>query len=46
VSGRNKIGFEGWVRLDLEYIDTWSLGSDFTILLRTLPAVLRGEGAS
>ncbi|MBM4381936.1 MAG: sugar transferase [Deltaproteobacteria bacterium] len=46
VSGRNKIGFEDWVRLDLEYIDTWSLASDFTILLRTLPAVLRGEGAS
>jgi exopolysaccharide biosynthesis polyprenyl glycosylphosphotransferase len=39
VSGRNKIGFEDWVRLDLEYID-------LTILLRTLPAVLRGEGAS
>jgi exopolysaccharide biosynthesis polyprenyl glycosylphosphotransferase len=46
VSGRNKIGFEDWVRLDLEYIDTWSLASDFTILLRTLPAVLRGDGAS
>ena len=46
VSGRNKIGFEDWVRLDLEYIDTWSLTRDFTILLRTLPAVLRGDGAS
>ncbi len=46
VSGRNKIGFEDWVRLDLEYIDTWSLARDFLILLRTLPAVLRGDGAS
>jgi lipopolysaccharide/colanic/teichoic acid biosynthesis glycosyltransferase len=45
VSGRNKIGFEDWVRLDLEYIDTWSLGSDLSILARTLPAVLRGDGA-
>jgi exopolysaccharide biosynthesis polyprenyl glycosylphosphotransferase len=46
VSGRNKIGFDDWVRLDLEYIDTWSLPRDFLILLRTLPAVLRGDGAS
>jgi len=46
VSGRNKIGFEDWVRLDLEYIDTWSLASDVSILLRTVPAVLRGDGAS
>jgi exopolysaccharide biosynthesis polyprenyl glycosylphosphotransferase len=46
VSGRNQIGFEDWVRLDLEYIDTWSLASDLWILARTLPAVVRGEGAS
>ncbi len=46
VSGRNKIGFEDWVRLDLEYIDTWSLARDFWILLRTVPAVMRGDGAS
>ncbi len=46
VSGRNRIGFEDWVRLDLEYIDTWSLANDCWILLRTLPAVLRGDGAS
>ncbi len=46
VSGRNAIGFEDWVRLDLEYIDTWSLRSDFMILLRTLPAVMSGDGAS
>jgi exopolysaccharide biosynthesis polyprenyl glycosylphosphotransferase len=46
VNGRNEIGFEDWVRLDLEYIDNWSLILDLRILLRTLPAVLRGTGAS
>ena len=46
VSGRNEIGFDDWVRLDLEYIDTWSLWSDVRILLRTVPAVLSGNGAS
>ena len=46
VSGRNTIGFDDWVRLDLEYIDTWSLANDLRILLRTVPAVLSGSGAS
>jgi lipopolysaccharide/colanic/teichoic acid biosynthesis glycosyltransferase len=46
VSGRNNIGFEDWVRLDLEYIDTWSLTNDLRILFLTIPAVLRGTGAS
>ncbi|MBW2241758.1 MAG: sugar transferase, partial [Deltaproteobacteria bacterium] len=46
VNGRNEIGFEDWVRLDLEYIDTWSLVGDLRILARTLPAVLSGYGAS
>jgi exopolysaccharide biosynthesis polyprenyl glycosylphosphotransferase len=46
VQGRNEIGFEDWVKLDLEYIDGWSLGTDLRILARTLPAVLRGTGAS
>lgn len=46
VSGRNEIKkFEDWVRLDLEYIDNWSLWLDFKILLRTIPAVFRGSGA-
>ena len=45
VSGRNEIGFDDWVRLDLEYIDTWSLRNDLKILLRTVPAVLGGSGA-
>jgi exopolysaccharide biosynthesis polyprenyl glycosylphosphotransferase len=46
VSGRSLIPFEEWIRLDLEYIDGWSLWLDFQILLLTIPAVLRGDGAS
>jgi lipopolysaccharide/colanic/teichoic acid biosynthesis glycosyltransferase len=45
ISGRNDIGFDEWMRLDLAYIDRWSLGLDFYILARTIPAVLRGAGA-
>jgi len=46
VSGRNQIEFEDWVKLDLEYVERWSLLLDFQILLATLPAVLSGRGAS
>ena len=46
VSGRNRIGFEEWMCLDLAYIDSWSLRLDFQILLNTLPAVIAGDGAS
>ena len=46
ISGRNEVkDFGDWVRLDLEYIDQWSLWLDFQILLRTIPAVLFGRGA-
>jgi exopolysaccharide biosynthesis polyprenyl glycosylphosphotransferase len=46
VRGRNAItDFKDWVRLDLEYIDRWSLWLDFKILLRTVPVVLFGWGA-
>jgi len=45
VGGRNSIGFAQWVKLDLQYIDTWSLSEDFKILLKTLPAVIRGTGS-
>ena len=45
VSGRSNIGFNEWVRLDLDYIDRWSLGLDLLILLKTIPAVFRGPGA-
>ncbi len=45
VSGRNKIAnFDDWVKLDLSYIDNWSLTLDFLLLLRTVPTVLRGTG--
>jgi exopolysaccharide biosynthesis polyprenyl glycosylphosphotransferase len=45
VNGRSNIDFEHWVRLDLEYIDKWSLGLDLIILLKTIPAVFKGPGA-
>lgn len=46
ISGRNQISeFKDWVRLDLEYIDNWSLWLDLKILLRTVPVVLAGTGA-
>jgi lipopolysaccharide/colanic/teichoic acid biosynthesis glycosyltransferase len=46
ISGRSLIPFEEWVELDLEYIDRWSLRLDLWILVRTVPAVMRAEGAS
>ena len=45
VSGRNELTFEEWMRLDLEYIDNWSLWLDVKIALKTIPAVLLGRGA-
>ena len=46
VSGRSTItDFSEWVRLDLEYIDRWSLWLDVKILVRTIPVVLSGQGA-
>lgn len=45
VNGRSNIGFNDWVRMDLDYIDKWSLGLDLKILMKTIPAVFRGPGA-
>ncbi len=46
IRGRNEVtDFRDWVKLDLEYIDKWSLGLDFKILIRTVPAVVFGLGA-
>jgi len=46
VSGRNIVkDFNDWVKLDVQYIDNWSLGLDLSILLRTVPVVLFGKGA-
>ena len=46
ISGRNIVkDFNEWVKLDVQYIDNWSLGLDLSILLRTVPVVLFGRGA-
>lgn len=45
VAGRNEIDFHEWMKLDLQYIDNWSLLLDLKILLRTFPVVLLGKGA-
>lgn len=45
ISGRSNMVFDEWMKLDLAYIDAWSLGLDFLILIRTIPAVLRCSGA-
>ena len=45
ISGRNDLTFDEWMRLDLEYIDNWSLWLDVKIALKTIPAVLLGRGA-
>jgi exopolysaccharide biosynthesis polyprenyl glycosylphosphotransferase len=44
VSGRNRLSFDEMVRLDVRYLQDWSLAGDLRILARTLPALLRGEG--
>lgn len=44
VNGRNDIDFEEWMRLDLQYIDNWSLWLDAKILAKTVPAVVKGSG--
>lgn len=46
VSGRNNVDFDRWMQMDLQYIDNWSPSLDLKILLRTIPAVLSGRGAS
>ena len=46
IEGRNKINFEEWMKLDLKYIDNWSMWLDMKLLAKTIPAVLIGRGAS
>ena len=41
---RNEIGFKEWMKMDLGYIDNWSLWLDFKILFQTAKVVLLGEG--
>ena len=45
VSGRSDVGFQDWMRLDLQYVDSWSVSLDLAILLRTIPAVFTARGA-
>ncbi|MFZ0747577.1 MAG: sugar transferase, partial [Terracidiphilus sp.] len=45
VGGRSDLSFEQWMRLDLKYLDEWSLWLDLKILTMTVPAVFRGVGA-
>jgi len=46
LEGRSQLSFDRWMRLDLAYIDNWSLWLDLKIFLRTIPVVLFGRGAS
>lgn len=46
VSGRDNVDFETWMKMDMQYIDNWSLALDWKILLRTIPRVLTGRGAN
>src|SRR4051812_4540316 len=46
LAGRDQLDFESWMRMDMQYIDNWSLGLDWKILLLTIPRVLTGQGAS
>ena len=45
INGRNEIKkFEDWIKLDLEYIDNWSLLLDLKIIIKTIPTILKGTG--
>jgi lipopolysaccharide/colanic/teichoic acid biosynthesis glycosyltransferase len=46
VKGRSNIDFDHWMKLDLEYMDQWSIWLDLKILAQTIPAVLKGSGAA
>lgn len=46
VSGRDALDFETWMKMDMQYIDNWSLTLDWKIMLRTIPRVLTGKGAN
>jgi lipopolysaccharide/colanic/teichoic acid biosynthesis glycosyltransferase len=46
VSGRNEISFEEWMYLDMQYIDHWSLAEDLALIIKTVPVVISGRGAS
>jgi len=45
VSGRSELSWDETVRLDLQYVENWSLSLDIAVLARTLVTMLRGRGA-
>lgn len=45
IAGRDHLDFDTWMKMDMQYIDTWSLALDWKIILRTIPRVLSGRGA-
>jgi lipopolysaccharide/colanic/teichoic acid biosynthesis glycosyltransferase len=45
LAGRDHLDFESWMKLDMQYIDNWSLALDWRILLGTIPRVIVGKGA-
>lgn len=45
ISGRSALSFDEMIRLDLYYMENWSVGFDLSLLMRTVPAVLIGKGA-
>jgi exopolysaccharide biosynthesis polyprenyl glycosylphosphotransferase len=45
IHGRNTVSFDKWMELDMQYIDNWSILLDLLILIKTIPAVLKGQGA-
>ncbi|MDA8192846.1 MAG: sugar transferase [Thermaerobacter sp.] len=45
ISGRNQVDFQEWMKLDMEYIDSWSLLLDVKIIAKTIPAVFMQRGA-
>jgi len=45
IQGRDAVDFETWMKMDMQYIDNWSLVLDWKIMLRTIPRVLTGKGA-
>jgi len=46
ISGRNQVDFDEWMEMDAEYVERWSLWMDLAILVKTVPVVLVGRGAS
>jgi lipopolysaccharide/colanic/teichoic acid biosynthesis glycosyltransferase len=45
INGRCEVDFDHWMQLDNRYVDTWTPIGDFVLIVRTIPAVLRKDGA-